>query len=299
MSAPGGFDVRAYMRDPLDLRPTDLDLQVLSDLTPATLEVLTHLEAAERTLLHRMRDFLVTPTHAESRVTAFLTTWAYEQHWLVETLGALLAANGRAAGEVRDTALGQLRRAWDERLGPVLGAVSSNLLGAETTGAQMLTSRLDTAVLTASYRRLGSIEPRLAATAGAVVRLKERHLAFFTTEARTRLAGSPRARRLARIAASRWRWPGTRYTGHGPGVCRLTADPAARTTFLGLDEDLSALPGLAGARPVAVTLRRLERASSALGRSALSNQTLTLPQDGASVISKQPDDLVEGKAPRV
>jgi hypothetical protein len=255
VSASPGFDVRAYMRDPLALRPTDLDLLALGDLDPATLEVLTHLEAAECALLHRLRDFLVTPTHAESRVTAFLTTWAYEQHWLVQTLGAVLTANGRTAGEEQATTLGRLRRVWDERLGPMVGAVSSNLLGAETTAAQMLTSRLDTAVLSASYRRLGAVEPRLAATTADIVRLKERHLTFFTTEAQTRLTESQSARRLARIAVSRWRWPGTRYTGHGARIRRLVADPATRAALLSLDEDLNAFPGLAGIRPLAATLR--------------------------------------------
>jgi hypothetical protein len=254
------FDVRAYARAPLALRPADLDLLALGDLDPATLEVLTHLEAAERALLHRLRDFLVTPTHAEARVTAFLTAWAYEQHWLVQTLGAVLATNGRTAGKEQVTALGRARRVWDERLGPLVGAVSSNLLGAETTAAQMLTSRLDTAVLTTAYRRLGVIEPRLAATTADIVRLKERHLGFFTTESQTRLTGSSGARRLARIAVSRWRWPGTRYTGPGPGVHRLTADPAARADLLMIDEALAALPGLTGAHPVATALGRLERA---------------------------------------
>ncbi|TDL46469.1 hypothetical protein [Kocuria rosea] len=270
MSTPTGFDVRAYMRDPLVLRPTDLDVLALGDLNPATLEVLEHLEAAERAQLHRLRDFLVTPTHAESRVTAFLTTWAYEQHWLVQTLRAVLAANNLTTGQEQATALGRLRRAWDERLGPMVGAVSSNLLGAETTAAQMLTSRLDTAVLTASYRRLGIIEPRLAATTRAVVRLKERHLTFFTTEAQTRLTGSSSARRLARIAVWRWQWPGTRYTGHGAGIRRLAADPTTRATLLSLDKDLSDFPGLAGTRPLAAALRLLEHASSNERRSALS-----------------------------
>ncbi|MUN63539.1 hypothetical protein GMA12_10350 [Kocuria sediminis] len=260
MSAATGFDVRAYMRDPLQLRPTDLDLPALGDLGPAALEALTRLEAAERALLHRMRDFLVTPTHAESRVTAFLTTWAYEQHWLVQTLGAVLAANGRAAGEDRVTALGRLRRARDERLGPLLGAVSSNLLGADVTAAQMITSRLDTEVLADSYRRLGAAEPRLAATTGAAVQLKERHLAFFTAEARARLAAGPGARRLARIAVSRWQWPGTRYVARGT---RTRPAAEVRAALLGLDQGseggVAALRGPSGTRSVRTALARIGR----------------------------------------
>ncbi|MGX5357380.1 hypothetical protein [Kocuria sp. KH4] len=240
MSAPAGFDVRAYMADPLPVRPADLDLPALTGLDPAALEALATLEAAERALLHRLRDFLVTPTHAQSRVTAFLTTWAYEQHWLVRTLGAVLTANGRAPGQDPVTALGRLRRVRDERLGPLLGAVTSNLLGAETTAAQMLTSGLDTAVLAESYRRLGAAQPRLAATTGAAVQVKERHLAFFTAEARTRLAAGPGARRLGRIAVSRWQWPGTRYTA-GRARAHPAADPQVRAVL----QEVGLAPGAA------------------------------------------------------
>jgi hypothetical protein len=257
------FDVRAYARDPYELRPAGLDPEALRGLAPETLDVLAHLWCVERGLLDRLRDLLVTPTHAESRVTAFLTAWAYEQHWLAETLAAVLAAHGRTIREPADTPLGQWRRAWDERARPVLGAVASNVLGADVTGGQMATGGLDTAVLAAVYRRLGAAEPRLAGTAREIVHLKERHLAFFVEEAGARLAGSANARRLARSGMAGWRWPGTRYCDSGPTgvwVRRLFTDPAARADLLGLDQDLAALPGLAGIRPVAAALGRLDRA---------------------------------------
>ncbi|MFI7493708.1 hypothetical protein ACH9D2_03155 [Kocuria sp. M4R2S49] len=266
MSATAGFDVRAYLRDPHALRPADLDPDTLRGLAPETLDVLAHLWCVERGQLDRLRDILVTPTHAESRVTAFLTTWAYEQHWLAESLGAILAAHGRTPREPAGTAGGRLWRTWDERARPALGAVASNLLGADLTGGQMATGGLDTAVLAAVYRRLGAAEPRLAGTAQEIVRLKERHLAFFAEEAGARLAGSASARRLARSGSARWRWPGTRYCAPGPAgawVRRLFADPAARADLLRLDEDLAVLPGLAGARPVAAALGRLDRACGA------------------------------------
>lgn len=271
MSTPAGtplprFDVRAYARDPYDLRPADLDPACLHGLAPETLDVLVHLWCVERGLLDRLRDVLVTPTHAESRVTAFLTAWGYEQHWLAESLGAVLTAHGRAAQEPAGTRLGRVRRVRDERARPALAAVASNLLGADVTGGQMAAAGLDTAVLAAVYRRLGATEPRLTATAREIVRVKERHLAFFAEEARTALARSAGARRLARAAVARWCWPGTRYAGPGPArpwVRRLFADPDARADLLRLDEDLAALPGLAGARPVAVALGRLGRARGA------------------------------------
>lgn len=146
MSVPtAGFDVRAYMRDPHVLRPEQLDLGAMGALSAPTLQVLTHLWAVEGSILGRMRDVLVTPTHAESRVTAFLSTWSYEQHWLTETLRAVLEANGRAPEAPADTAMGQIRRVWDDRARPTINALGSNFLGTEVTGAHMVTSYLDTA----------------------------------------------------------------------------------------------------------------------------------------------------------
>lgn len=185
MSGAAGFDVRAYARDPHELRPADLDLESLRGLARGTLEVLVHL-------------------------------------WCVER----------------------------------------GLLGADVTGAQMTTSGLDTAVLAEVYRRLAAAEPRLAATARQIVGLKERHRAFFAEEAATRLSGSANARRLARAAVSRWRWPGTRYCDPGPvaeRIGRLVGAPADRAGLLGVDAGIAALPGLGVTRPVAVALGRLVR----------------------------------------
>ena len=269
MSTTTGFDVRAYLRDPHGLRPGDLDLDALEALDAGVLDVLTHLWSVERGMLDRMRDVLLTPTHADSRVTAFLTTWAYEQYWLAETLRAGLAANGRAAREPSDTASGRIRRAWDERGRPTVHAVCSNLLGADVTGAQMAVSRLDTAVLCLAYQRLGTVEPRLAEPVGAVLGVKERHLAFYTEEAAARLAAGAGARRLARTAMARWRWPGTHYAGTAPAaasVRRLLPGPVARAAVRVLDDDAAALPGLAGIRPARTALVRLA------GRDAVSDR---------------------------
>jgi hypothetical protein len=260
MSAGSGFDVRAYMRAPHVLRPSHLDPQAVPTPTPATLATLAHLWCAERGLLGRLRDVLLTPTHAESRVTAFLTTWSYEQYWLAETLRAVLAAHGPAPQEPADTAPGGLLRAWDERLRPTVDAVGTNLLGADVTGAHMVTSWLDTAVLALHYRRLGSAEPALGELTGAVAALKERHLAFYAEEAATRLAARAGARRIARVATARWSWPGTRYAGPAParaGAGLLLADPACRARVAEIDTGAAAFPGLAGIRPVRTALGRL------------------------------------------
>lgn len=260
MTVPA-FDVRAYMRDPYILRPTDLDLGELDTLSAPALELLGYLWAVESNALARMRDLLVTPTHAESRVTAFLSTWAHEQHWLGATLRALLSANGRTAQEPADTPLGRIRRTWDDRCGPTVAAIGTNLLNADITGAHMITGWLDTAVLAVAYQWLGRTEPALGDLTGEVCRLKDRHMAFYAPEARARLA-DPATRRLARFAVRRWHYPGTRYAGPEPARAVASGfrdDSGARHAAEELDRAVAAFPGLSGAHPVHTALARLER----------------------------------------
>lgn len=256
-----GFDVRTYMRDPRALRPEDFHQETTGTVSVPALNTLTYLWAVESNMLGRLRDVLVTPTHADSRVTAFLSTWAYEQHWLTTTLGSVLEANGRIPQAPVDTAPGRLRRIWDDRARPTINALCSNVLGAEITGAHMVTGWLDTAVLTLAYRRLGEIEPVLTRLTGDIVRLKDRHLHFYIEEADSRLAGNAGARRLARMAAARWHFPGTRYTGSAPAqsiVRDLDPTPETGTPVAEADRILAALPGLSGMHPIRTALDRLQ-----------------------------------------
>ncbi|GAA1753534.1 hypothetical protein [Kocuria aegyptia] len=248
-----GFDVHAYMRHPLAIRPTDVDVDVMDALSAPALDALTCLWQVERTALGRMRDVLVTPTHAESRVSAFLTTWGYEQHWLAQTLHAVLHTNGRSPQEPFDTRRGRIRRSWDDRARPTVAAIATNLMGAEITGAHMVTGWLDTAVLTVAYRQLGEIEPALKELTEAITRAKERHLGFYAEEVGTRLARSAAARRIARSAVARWHFPGTRYAGGEPAraaLFPLFTDPAGRAALEEINRTAAAFPGLSRTRPV-------------------------------------------------
>ncbi|WP_431814281.1 hypothetical protein [Kocuria sp. cx-455] len=259
MSAPT-FDVRAYMRDPYVLYPADLDMGTMGSLSGPTLETLSYLWTVENHVLDRMRDLLVTPTHAESRVTAFLSTWAHEQHWLGATLQALMSTNVRPLEEPGDTRLGHILRVWDDRCRPTVAAIGTNLLKADITGAHMVTGWLDTAVVATLYRRLGRSEPALEDLMTEVGRLKDRHMAFYAPEAHNRLADAASARRVARVAVSRWRFPGTRYAGPAPvrtAVAGFFADPGAHGAVAELDRTVALFPGLTGAHPARKALGQL------------------------------------------
>jgi hypothetical protein len=256
-----GFDVRTYMRDPRALRPEDFPQETTGTVSVPALNTLTYLWAVESNMLGRLRDVLVTPTHADSRVTAFLSTWAYEQHWLTTTLGSVLETHGCRLQESPDTMLGRMRRNWDERFRPTVAAIATNLMGAEITGAHMVTGWLDTAVLAMTYRQLGAIAPGAEGLTEAIAQIKDRHLDFYAQETTARLADNTTTRWLARAAVARWRFPGTRYAGSSPAravAVNLYANPGARTAALDLDLTVNDFPGLSGLHPVRTALGRLD-----------------------------------------
>lgn len=261
MTAPVTFDVKTYTRTPIDLRPANLDLTALAGLDEGTLAALHYLWQVEHTVLDLMRDVLVTPTHAESEVTAFLVTWGYEQYWLAESLREVLTANGGPTDHGRDAVVGAMLRGWDERARPMLHSFRTNLLGEQVVAGHLVTGWLDTAVLALCYRRLAAVAPACAPLTEAVLPMKERHLAFHAAQLQDRLT-DPAAARHARRAARAWRWPGTRYAGHAPVhpvVETLFADPAAQAEVQAVDHDAQALLDVAPLTPVRSALGRFVR----------------------------------------
>lgn len=85
-------------------------------------------------------------------------------------------------------------------------------------------------------------------------------MAFYAPEAHNRLADAASARRVARVAVSRWRFPGTRYAGPAPAraaVAGFFADPGVRGAVAELDRTVATFPGLTGAHPVRTALGHL------------------------------------------
>ncbi|CAM3310335.1 hypothetical protein OCAE111667_03065 [Occultella aeris] len=258
MSDSDGFDVRAYTRDPRSLRRGDLDLGAMQGLPTNTLLTLRHLQQVERGTLRLMRDLLVTPTHAESRVTAFLTTWAYEEYWIADALEAVLEDNNHTE-VAHSTRLGRMRRGWDDRIIPTVDAIRTNLLGSDIVAGHMAVGLLDSLVARASYARVGVLEPRLASLIDPIVTIKDRHVEFYTDEAADRLAASVGARRLGQQAVRSWRWPGSRYGDPGyvqPVLRYLFADPSVRVDIDAADARVAALPGMADQHPIRRALGR-------------------------------------------
>src|SRR6188508_1002386 len=91
----GDFDIREFTRTARGSHRGELQLDEIreSGLGADAIRLLRLLRDLERTTMQRMRNLLVTATHKDARVTAFLTTWAYEKFWIADALDAVLEAS--------------------------------------------------------------------------------------------------------------------------------------------------------------------------------------------------------------
>jgi hypothetical protein len=250
------FDVREFARTARGSHRGELDLDALSsaDVDAEAARLIRTMRDLERHTMERMRNVLVTATHKDARVTAFLTTWAFEKFWIADALDAVLETTGHdltsPAGTRRRS---RFERA--ERRGPIARAIVGNLAGPELVAAHVTTGLIDEWVTIAAYRRLGEIAAAVRPVADLIIELKERHILFLDEDARRRLSESARARQLALREVRHSAWP----LG---AIDRSAADrDAFESVVFGGDEGaaraaeiadrIAALPGLG---PVAPTV---------------------------------------------
>ncbi|MFE2068935.1 hypothetical protein ACFXDH_42300 [Streptomyces sp. NPDC059467] len=205
-----GFDVREFARTAHGNHRGTLDLGSLADepLDAESVRLVRALRDMERTTLHRVRDLLVTATHKDARVTAFLTTWMFERFWIADALDAVLDASPAArdlpasAGPAR-----RVRAERRERRGPVLRSLAANFTGTQIVAEHVTTGLVDEWITQAAYRRLAGVSCAMASIIDPVVEIKQRHIRFLAAEAERRLRHSARARRITNRALRHSAWP--------------------------------------------------------------------------------------------
>ncbi|HWH25350.1 MAG TPA: hypothetical protein VNT53_01725 [Pseudolysinimonas sp.] len=206
----GAFDVREFARTARGNFRSELNLAAIakSGLGADAIRLLRLLRDLERSTMQRMRNLLVTATHKDARVTAFLTTWAYEKFWIADALDAVLEATG---DDLHSSApAGLLRRhvkERHERRGPVRRAIAANFDGPQIVAAHVTTGLVDEWITQAAYRRLGELAGDLRSVVTIVLGIKDRHIRFLSEEAQRRLAASPRASKLTRREITQAVWP--------------------------------------------------------------------------------------------
>lgn len=252
----GDFDIREFTRTAYGSHRAELQLEAITaqGLDSDSIRLLRLLRDLERSTMQRMRNLLVTATHKDARVTAFLTTWAFEKFWLADALDAVLEATGDDLHS--SDKVGLSRRVVTERAerrGPVSRAIRANFDGPQIVAAHVTTGLADEWITQAAYRRLAELATGLQSVVEMVLSVKDRHIRFLAEEAQRRLAASGRASRLARREIKQAVWP--------IGAVERSDDdrtffekvvfgtPAGAAEARRISEMLAALPGLATVAP--------------------------------------------------
>jgi hypothetical protein len=259
-----GFDVRAYAREAtrVDRSAVDVEAFRAAPLEPSAVNVLRYLRAVERSTIQHLRDVLVTPSHTDPHVTAFLTTWAYEEFWFADALTAIIDVHPEPPTPHRRhhrTPVARARSELADRTSPIWNAVSGNLVGEEFVAAHMTWCALDTWLAQAVYARLiqRTGHPALGTVLTPILEAKGVHLDFYRSEAGVRLQASAWARRFTRFAV-RHRWSPSANVPAPSDVFRYVLDDRrGHTAIVTIDLLVAGLPGLSGLHPVGSAMGRL------------------------------------------
>jgi hypothetical protein len=247
-----GFDIDKYCSLTARIDTHDLDFSSFRDapLPAEVLRCLRYMHDVENHTVCYLRDVLVTRAHKDPEVTTFLTFWNYEEYWHGAALAQVLAAHGEVAGRCRAEDLRRRlprRDAWRP-----LAFQFGSLVTPHLSAVHMTWGAINEWTTQAGYARLGALSghPVLAELLGRIMRQEGRHIEFYVSQARRRLADSPSAQRLTRWALRRF------WAPVGSGVM-----PDAEVRFLGsylfggpeglavadrIDRRVDRLPGLDG-----------------------------------------------------
>jgi hypothetical protein len=206
------FDVRQFASTARGtLRPElRLDGYDGAQISPDAVHLLRYLGRLESATMEQLRNLLVTATHKDARVTAFLVTWAFEKFWIADAIDQILVANGSTGAQVGDEGAPRSARAESaERRGPIRRAILAMGQGVPLTGVHMTAGLIDEWVMATAYERLDALagHPTLGATIETIRDTKARHESFFSEEARRRLGSSPKTVRQAARQLARAAWP--------------------------------------------------------------------------------------------
>ena len=248
------FDVREFARTARGSHRGELDLESLThaDVDVDTARLIRTMRDLERHTMERMRNLLVTATHKDARVTAFLTTWAFEKFWIADALQRVVEAHeGVSLPQPKKQSrvvafVDEIR----ERARPISGSIRANRLGEDMIAVHMTLGAIDEWMTQAALTRIVELEPdpALRAIVEPLVAVQARQLEFFEAQARDRLAVSARTRTVVAKQIAGARWP-----------IGAAAEPKSETRFFysylfasapaigtAIDTQISTLPGLEG-----------------------------------------------------
>ncbi|MPZ93965.1 MAG: ferritin-like domain-containing protein [Propionibacteriales bacterium] len=197
------FDVGVYARTSQPVRWDDLDLTEFErrPLSEDALRCLRYMSDVETHTVCYLRDLLVTPSHADPEVTTFLTMWNVEEYWHGELLDSVLSMHGVETG-AEHTARVRQRLGWKDRLAPIQQSLLANVIGEGFVATHMTWGALNEWCAHGAYTAMSSKEdhPLLTEILTRIAKQETRHVAFYASQARPRLARSRKARAVTRFA---------------------------------------------------------------------------------------------------
>ena len=247
------FQVDAYAKSIVPVRWDDLDLDTFrqAPLSEDALRCLRYMSDVETHTVCYLRDLLVTPSHADPEITKFLTMWNFEEYWHGEVLDEVLEAHGVPTGPEHTMAL-RKRMGWRDRVAPIRQSVIANIVGNDFIATHMTWGAINEWCTHSGYSRFVASEsnPMLTEILKRIAKQETRHIAFYNSQARERLARSKKAQKITRFALERfWGIVGSgvmpeREVKHLLGY--LYGGPAGLSEAQRIDAKIDSLPGLEG-----------------------------------------------------
>ena len=197
------LDIDAYARTTAPLRWDDLDLDAFRDrpLSPDALRCIRYMSDVETHTVCYLRDLLVTPSHADPEVTVFMTMWNFEEHFHGVALDAVLDAHGIPTGPDHTRAL-RKGLGIKDRVEPIKQSIVANLIGTDFIATHMTWGTINEWSAHAAYTRMAQKEdhPVLTELLSRIAKQETRHIAFYNSQARLRLAASRKARAITKYS---------------------------------------------------------------------------------------------------
>lgn len=247
------FDIDTFTENSEALSWDDLDFEAFKTdpLPEHTLRSLRYMCDVEFHTVCYLRDLLVTPSHKERDVSAFMTMWNREEFWHGEALAQVLLLHGIVV-DFDQLKASRIKLGWKDRLTPLKQSLLGNLVGQDFVAVHMTWGAANEWSAVAAYRRLAMLEPHptLAPLLQRIAQQETRHVAFYASQARDRLERSRKAQKLTRFALEKaWEPVGSSIQE------RSEVTHVMRHLFTGeegmeevrrLDTNLAKLPGLEG-----------------------------------------------------
>lgn len=247
------FDIDRFATTSARVHWEDLDFDQFrtNPLPESSLRVLRYMCDVEYHTVCYLRDLLITPSHQDPEVSAFMTMWNREEFWHGEALAEVLGRHGIVV-DYDELKAKRIKLGWAEALKPLKQSLLSNLIGHDFVATHMTWGAANEYSAVASYKRMAALEnhPVLSELLVRIARQESRHVAFYTTQARKRLKASTKAQRITRLALRHaWRPVGSGVmsddeVSHVMG--HLFSGPEGRVEMRKLDANIARLPGMQG-----------------------------------------------------